>query len=173
MKRGTKARAYSRFIVDELIPFIHRRYRCLKGPGQTTLAGCSLGGLSAIDIAWNYPSIFGKVGVFSGSFWWRSKSYKSGYQDDTDRIMHQVVREGSKREGLKFWFEAGTKDEEFDRNQSGIFDSIEDTLDLIEELKKKGYQNGKDVVYIEIEGGKHNLETWGSVMPEFLTWAFH
>ncbi len=58
--------------------------------------------------------------------------------------MHQIVRQSSKRDGMKFWFEAGTKDEAHDRNKSGTIDAIEDTQDLIRELNAIGYTD-KDI----------------------------
>lgn len=172
LKRGAKARSYTSFIIAELSPFIARHYRVLNGPRSFTIAGCSLGGLSALDISWHYPELFGQVGVFSGSFWWRSKAYEKGYDDARDRIMHQIISNSQKKEGLRFWFQTGTKDEEFDRNNSGTIDSIEDTLDLISELKKLGYNNGSDITYLEIEGGEHNFKTWAEALPRFLSWAF-
>ncbi len=63
-KRGGKARAYTNFVVTEALPFISRNYRTYNGLASYTFAGFSLGGLSALDISWNYPRIFGKVGIF-------------------------------------------------------------------------------------------------------------
>ena len=125
-----------------------------------------------MDIGWNNPEIFSKIGVFSGSFWWRQKSEEEGYTDENDRIMHNIVRAGTYKKGMKFWFEAGTNDEKSDRNNNGIIDAIEDTLDLISELKKKGFKKDADLVYKEVEYGEHNANTWKMVLPEFLIWAF-
>ena len=137
------------------------------------IAGYSLGGLSAMDICWNHPEVFTKVGVFSGSFWWRKRDTKSlFYSDHRDRLMHQQVRKGKFKAGLKFWFQTGTLDEWGDRNENGIIDSIDDTLDLITELTKKGYRPFQDIEYLEIEAGKHHPETWAEALPVFLTWAF-
>lgn len=170
LNHGGKAQAFTDFIVYELMPFIRFKYRSLDNPSFTSIAGCSLGGLSAMDIAWSHPDHFGKIGVFSGSFWWRSKAYETGYQD-TDRIMHSIIREGTKKPGMKFWFQAGALDETADRNNSGTIDAVEDTLDLVNELNNKGYRNGTDIVYRKVEGGKHDLSTWAAVLPEFLQWA--
>ena len=91
-----------------------------------------------MDIAWNNPQLFDKVGVFSGSFWWRSKELGKGYTDN-DRIMHNIIRNTAAKPDLKFWLQTGTKDETADRNKNGIIDSIDDTVDLIKELESKGY----------------------------------
>lgn len=169
-RRGKNAAKYSDFITQELTPFLQKHYGLLKEEHQNVFAGFSMGGLSALDISWSYPGIFSKVGIFSGSLWWRSKNTGTP-KDDASRIMHQRIRESEKREGLKFWFQTGTKDETRDRNKNGIIDSIDDTRDLITELKKLGYTN-EDIVYEEMEGGEHNFHTWSRMFPEFLLWAF-
>lgn len=169
--RGSRAKAYSKFITKELVPHLVHAYP-LHDDGHV-IAGYSMGGLSAVDIAWNHPEMFSKVGAFSGSFWWRKKSTKSkSYSDYRDRILHRLIRKGKYKEGLKFWFQTGTLDEMGDRNDNGVIDSIDDTLDLITELSKKGYRPYHDIHYYEMEEGKHNTETWALAMPEFLKWAF-
>jgi enterochelin esterase-like enzyme len=173
LKRGRLAKAYTRYITTELIPYLLYQYPIDPSSTQHAIAGCSMGGLSAMDLAWNHPDVFKKVGLFSGSFWWRKRdSHSRFYSDYRDRLMHRQVRNGKKKEGLKFWFQTGTLDEKGDRNQNGIIDSIDDTLDLIVELSKKGYRPFYDIQYYEMKGGKHNLETWAEAMPEFLKWAF-
>jgi enterochelin esterase-like enzyme len=126
-----------------------------------------------MDLAWSHPNVFNKVGAFSGSFWWRRvDSADKTFDEKKHRIMHSQIREGELKPGLKFWFQTGTKDEPFDRNGNGVIDSIDDTLDLIAELTKKGYRPFHDIVYHEIRNGEHNQHTWAQAMPHFLKWAF-
>lgn len=172
MNRGSKARAYTDFVLTELLPYVQKHYPVTNESAQSVFAGFSLGGLSAFDLVWHHPELFGKAGVFSGSFWWRSKGLEKGYSDDTDRIMHSLVRAGTYRKNLTFWMQTGTDDETDDRDHDGIIDSIDDTLDLIAELERKGYRWNRDVTYVEVKGGEHNPDTWRRVMPDFLTWAF-
>jgi enterochelin esterase-like enzyme len=172
-KRGARAKNYSKFIMTELIPYLEYQYALTKDPQQRAIAGFSLGGLSALDIAWHHGDYFKKVGAFSGSFWWRKRDSKSRfYSDQHDRIMHQQIRRGKYKPGLKFWFQTSLKDENSDRNKNGVIDSIDDTLDLIVELAKKGYRPFHDIHYMELKDGEHNLKTWGEAMPHFLKWAF-
>lgn len=169
-QRGAKAAAYTKFITTELLPAIKKE----TGIGDfsiTAFAGFSLGGLSAMDIAWNNPQLFDKAGVFSGSFWWRSRELGKGYTGN-DRIMHSIIRDTAGKPNLKFWLQTGTKDEIADRNKNGIIDSIDDTIDLIKELENKGYTRPADIQYIEVVGGTHNITTWAEAMPKFLVWAF-
>ncbi len=169
--RGAKARAYADFLTTELIPHIRRNYPVSAAAADNVFAGFSLGGVSAFDFVWNYPQYFQKAGVFSGAFWWRKKALNQGYTDN-DRIVHQRIRMGRFKPGLKFWLQTGTLDETADRNKNGVIDSIDDTLDLITELIIKGYKLSEDITYVEVEGGKHNPGCWAKILPEFLQWAF-
>lgn len=169
-KRGSKAALYSEFIISELLPEI-KSYTGITNFKATVFAGFSLGGLSALDIAWQNPGIFNMAGIFSGSFWWRSKDTTKGYVD-SDRIMHSIIINTAIKPDLKIWLQTGTKDETSDRNKNGIIDSIDDTVDLIKELEKKGFNRPADIQYLEIVGGSHNTATWALAMPKFLIWAF-
>ncbi|MFI5155539.1 MAG: alpha/beta hydrolase [Chitinophagales bacterium] len=170
--RGAKAQQYTRFIFDELIPQIRKKYHVPEFR-EKSFAGFSLGALSALDIVWNHPQEFLKVGVFSGSLWWRCRDkHDPEYRDDQDRIMQQAVRHGSYFPWLKFFFECGAGDEGEDRNKNGVIDSIDDTLDLIEELKAKGWRDHEDICFMLIEDGKHDLPTWARAWPEFLQWGW-
>lgn len=178
--RGAKAAAYNQFILEELLPFIHTQY-AIEQFKQKAFAGFSLGGLTAIDIVWNHPDVFSIAGVFSGSLWWRTKALGDDYNDDTDRIMHQQIRnarfsnpggQGKYHPGLRFYFTTGSLDETADRNNNGIIDSIDDTLDLIKELKKPGYSSDYEVKYVNYKDGKHDIATWGRAMPGFLLWGW-
>jgi enterochelin esterase-like enzyme len=171
--RGRKAKQYMKYITAELMPYLLYRYPISTNVQDHVIAGYSLGGLSALDIAWNHPETFSKAGVFSGSFWWRKRDTQSRfYSDHRDRLMHLQVRKGKFKPGLQFWFQTGSEDEKGDRNNNGIIDSIDDTLDLIVELAKKGYRPFHDIAYVEIEGGQHNATTWSKAFPLFLQWAF-
>ena len=194
-QRGAKAGAYTSFVLEELMPYIQNNFRVLTSPKHTAFCGFSLGGLSAFDIVWHHPDLFGKVGVFSGSFWWRQKAYENHYDDENDRIMHRLVRRSlqltvdspqlavqklptinpklqTPNFKPQFWLQTGTEDEKDDRNNNGVIDSIEDTLDLIAELEKKGFRWGRDIRYVEVKGGHHDQATWSAIMPDFLRWAF-
>jgi enterochelin esterase-like enzyme len=170
--RGMHAPHYTYFVIRELIPFI-KYFFPERDLTEWAFAGFSLGGLSALDITWAHPHIFRHTAVFSGSLWWRSLDQADPlYSDEVHRLMHKLIREGTYAPGLKFFFECGTADEEADRNQNGVIDSIDDTKDLIRELVQKGYREGEDICYLEIPGGTHDPATWAMAIPHFLRWAW-
>ena len=169
--RGAKAELYTQFVMDELIPFIRNTYNIISFK-EKSFAGFSLGGLCALDIVWNHPDEFFKVGVFSGSLWWRDKDQQDpDFNEDTDRIMQRQVREGAYHHWLKFFFEVGTQDETADRNNNGIIDSIDDARGLIIELKNKGYSDSS-IGYLEMKDGRHDVPTWANAFPAFLEWGW-
>jgi enterochelin esterase-like enzyme len=169
---GSSAGAYSRFVLEELIPAIRARFG-VASFREKAFAGFSLGALSAMDIVWHHPQEFVVLGCFSGSLWWRTKDKSDPFYDEKrDRIVHDYVRKGGYFPWLKFFFECGTEDEQEDRNQNGVIDSIDDTQDLIRELVRKGYDALKDIRYLEIKDGRHEVGTWAKAMPEFLLWGW-
>jgi len=167
--RGDLAPLFTLFVLDELLPLLERRFRVSHHAGHRTYAGFSLGGLSAFDIAWRHPHVFGNIGVFSGALWWRWSQVDPN-DPDADRILHDIVCKTHEwPAGQRYWFQCGTHDETDDRNNNGVTDSIDDTLDLIRDLRHKGCPDA-DIRYLEIEGGEHNVATWARAMPNFLHW---
>jgi enterochelin esterase-like enzyme len=168
--RGAKAGLYSKFLFDELLPFVRKKYH-MPSFKEKSFAGFSLGALSALDIVWNNASEFTKVGAFSGSLWWRRKGYDDGYDDEKDRIMHLQVQKGHFYPWLRFFFQTGLLDETADRNNNGIIDSVDDALDLILSLKSKGYTDNH-IEYLELPDGRHDVQTWERALPKFLRWGW-
>jgi len=168
--RGSRAGRYTDFMLKELLPYVQTHYHASADPGAAAVAGMSLGGLMAFDLAWHHPEAFLRVGVFSGSFWWRGRGLADGYTD-ADRLMHSLVRARAARPGQQFWLQTGTSDETNDRNNNGVIDAIDDTLDLRADLLAQGVPPAA-IRYVEVPGGHHHPTTWGCIMPDFLRWAF-
>lgn len=169
--QGARADAYAAFVCAELLPELARRMGLHGGPQHTAIAGLSLGGLMAFDLAWTRPDLFGTVGVFSGSFWWRTDN-GSARARVASRIAHRKVRSTPALPQIRAWLQAGTADEESDRDGDGVIDAIQDTRELIAALAERGYRHGRDMAYREVQDGRHDCATWAKVLPEFLEWAF-
>lgn len=166
---GALAGAYGRFVSDELLPYIESHFRVQTTPQSRAFLGASLGGLSAFDIVWNHPHLFLNVGVFSGAFWWRAAADTETVPPNR-RIAHALVRQSQYRPGFRGWFEAATRDETADRDNNGVIDAIQDTVELLDELEKLGYQRGHSLIYHEVQGGRHDYATWARLLPCFLRW---
>ncbi len=170
LERGADAGKYSNFFINEFLPWIESEYRVSREPALRAIMGFSLGGLSAMDIGWSNFHLFKFIGVFSGSFWWRSKSLENGYQP-SDRIMHSQLASSTKK-SLKIWLQSGGKDELSDRDKDGLIDSIGDTLDLILVLQNLGYCLGKDLRYLDLPNARHDMQAWSDALPDFLRFCF-
>jgi enterochelin esterase-like enzyme len=170
--RGARAGFYDDFVNNELYPFIKKKSGVRKFR-SVVIAGASLGGLSAFDIAWNHPDKIDKAGIFSGSFWWRDKDVSdSTYSDEKNRIMFQKLQDSRKKPKLQLWFYAGAKEENSDRDKDGITDVIDDTKDIIGVLTHKNIPGLKTPVYVEAPDGQHDWIWWSKAFPEFMIWAF-
>ncbi len=170
--RGSRAGYFDSFIIDELLPYA-KKMSGVRKFNSVAIAGCSLGGLSAFDIAWNHPEKINKVGVFSGSFWWRDKAVEdSSYSDEKNRIMYATLKASRKRPGLQYWFYAGAAEETSDRDKDSIIDVIDDTRDMIALIRQKNIAAEGGIVYREAKEGKHDYPWWSAVFPSFLVWAF-
>lgn len=168
---GTDAAKYSAFVYDELYFFIKKKTGVRKF-NSITIAGCSLGGLSAFDIAWEHADRINNIGVFSGSFWYRDKDAAApDYSDDKDRIILNKIKSSRKKPHLKYWFYAGDAEEKGDRDNDGIIDVVDDTKDLIALIKNKNVAPSEDIIFKEIKEGTHDYASWSKVFPEFLMWA--
>jgi len=169
--KGASAEKYAGFVTGELLPFIKKKAGVRKF-NSITIAGCSLGGLSAFDIAWDNADKIDKAGVFSGSFWLRDKDSKdSSYSDDKDRLIINKIRSSRKRPHLQYWFYVGDNEEKADRDNDGIIDAVDDNKDLIDLIKKKNVAGTNDIIYMEEKNGTHDYDSWSHVFPQFLIWA--
>ena len=59
---------YSRFLLEELIPEVAKKYNLSKDPNDRALSGVSTGAVGAFMAAWNRPDQFHRVLSFIGTF---------------------------------------------------------------------------------------------------------
>ncbi len=59
---------YVRFLLEELIPEVDKKYNLSKDPAMRAIGGSSSGGICAFTAAWERPDAFGKVFTSVGSF---------------------------------------------------------------------------------------------------------
>jgi len=181
---GLKAADYSSWVATSLVPYVDAHYRTRAGARQRTVMGWSLGALNAFDLGWNYPDVFGQVGAMSPSFW-LAGDRSDAVAVQRSRLAQAMVDRGPKREGLRFWFAAGTAEETNDRDHDGVIDVIDDLRDLVDGYRGNGVQRGglrqlgystsgprADVTVYLLPDGHHQQASWAKMLPVFLRWAF-
>lgn len=181
---GTRAHAYSQWLVRTLVPLIESRYAVRASPSARAILGWSLGGAHAFNMGWQYPDVFGRVGAFSPSFWLaRDRSDAAALQ--RTRIAQSMVAAGPPRSGVRFFFGIGTAEETDDRDGDGLNDALDDLRDLVhggdagapKGLQQAGYRidDGaarSDVAVHVLDGGRHEQAAWARMLPAFLRWAY-
>jgi len=59
---------HARFVAEELVPFLSRRYPLKEETHARCIMGASFGGVASLHTAWRYPDTFGNLLLQSGSF---------------------------------------------------------------------------------------------------------
>jgi predicted alpha/beta superfamily hydrolase len=152
--RGGRARAYGKFILEELKPFIDAEYRTLPDAPNTGLGGSSLGGLVSLYLGLRHPAIFGKLIVMSPSLWW------------ANRAIFKEVTKLRRATGQKIWLDIGTREEKDWKT------SVENARALRDALVAKGWTPEKDLAFLEVEGAGHNEQAWGARIGQALQYLF-
>ena len=143
------ARKYGHFLMDELKPYIDRKYRTNPGAEFTGLGGSSLGGLVTFAIGILYPQVFGRLMVMSPSIWWDNFAiYRL-----VDSIQHKPP--------LKVWLDIGTAEPGW-----------EQARELVNRLLEKGWKLNKDLQYMEAQGANHSEGAWAARVEPALRFLF-
>ena len=59
---------YARFLVEEMLPEVGKKYRLTSDPEQRAIGGTSSGAICAFTVAWQRPDVFRKVVSMIGSY---------------------------------------------------------------------------------------------------------
>jgi predicted alpha/beta superfamily hydrolase len=143
------AREYGHFLMDELKPYIDRKYRTHPGPDFTGLGGSSLGGLVTLAIGILYPHAFRRLMVMSPSIWW------------DDFAIYRLVDSIEQKPPLKIWLDTGTAEPGWDQAR-----------ELLNRLVEKGWKLHKDLQYMEAQGADHSEAAWAARVEPALRFLF-
>lgn len=105
--------AWGRYVVDEVIPTIAKRYGIDRR--RVAIGGVSMGGFGAFDLARQYPRQFCAAGGHSPALWQTGGESAAGAFDDAaDFSRHDVIAAARARPspyaGIKIWLDAGDAD---------------------------------------------------------------
>jgi predicted alpha/beta superfamily hydrolase len=143
---------YLDFVIDEVMPFVARKYGVAAGPEHTGFGGSSYGAASAFYAALSRPGVFGRlllespsVGVGNGVLLERARTFTQW----PERI------------------DIGIGSEE-GRGRRGPSDAIQTLLQI---LKNNGLDDTR-VRFVMQEGGRHNEASWAARLPDALAFLF-
>ena len=148
---GGQASAYSRFVVEELKPYIDRTFRTQPAAAQTALGGSSLGGLVTLHIGLEHPGVFGALAVLSPSIWWDRRAMLSRVEALPGRLPWRI------------WLDVGTAEGR---------DTVRNTRALKGILQAKGWRSGTDLHYLEAHEAPHSESAWAERVAPMLEFLF-
>ncbi len=142
---------YSRFLIEEILPFVGSRYRLTDNAEERAICGNSSGGICAFTVAWQRPDAFRKVVSHVGSF----VNLRGGH------VYPDLVR-ASPAKPLRIFLQSGVNDLE---NEFGRW--FPANLAMASALETKGY----DLRTVWGDGG-HNPRHAGSIFSDTLRWLW-
>lgn len=167
---GRKAERYANFIVKELTPFLQKDYGLMREEHQNAFAGIGMGGINALNISWDHPNLFRKVGIFSGALPLK-EPVSMNITDSSSGNFPEGNEKGEERQRLKFWIQTETSGPGDFQNENTNLLFKNESIHLIEELKSLGYSS-EEIIYKETKGRQNNFQARSQAFPEFLKWAF-
>lgn len=152
--------AFSKMLVDELLPWLHQRYPLSQHPGDVALAGESFGGLCAGWTALHHPTTFGNAIIQSPS---------CGYHPDLlgRRGSGNLLRHAPIPTLIADYLTAEPAPIRVFHDVGELEASITHSRWLDQVLTAQGY----DTVYREFAGG-HDYAWWRGLFADALQWCF-
>jgi enterochelin esterase family protein len=152
---------YSKVIVEELLPALHKDYKIAREPDRHGIAGWSSGAIAAFTVAWERPDQFRKVLTGIGTF----VDLKGGH------VYPEKVLASEKRPIRIFMVDGRNDNRGTSGRGAGPYDPNRDwflqNVRLMEALTKKGY----DVNY-SWGMGVHSHNMGGAMLPEMMRWLW-
>jgi enterochelin esterase-like enzyme len=146
--------AFAKFIVDEMLPEVGKKYSLTKDPNERAIAGFSSGGIAAFTVAWERPEAFRRVYSAIGSF----TNLRGGhvYPDC-------VLKADSKP--IRVYLQDGINDNRSPRNTDR--DWFLQNQKMVAALREKDY----DYKYV-LGAGAHADDHGGALLPDALRWLW-
>lgn len=142
---------YARFLLEEILMGIEKRYHITRDPASRAICGISSGGICAFNAAWHRPDAFGKVVSHCGSF----ADVRGGHN------LPSMVRR-VERKPLRVFLQSGAND----------LDVIFGNWPLAnQEMASALAYREYDYQFVFGEG-RHTLKHGGAIFPDTLRWLW-
>lgn len=149
---------FGRYLRDEIIAEVGKKYNLRKDGYSYAVAGGSSGGIAAFNCAWQMPEQFSRVLSHIGTY--TSIQWKPGTMEGGE-ILPFRVRKDPKR-NIRVWLQDGSEDLE---NSHGSWPL--QNIQMANSLKMRGYD-----FHFTFGGGAHSGAHGNSQLPESLSWLW-
>ncbi|MBS1723884.1 MAG: esterase family protein [Armatimonadetes bacterium] len=154
----TLSDAYSRFLLDELLPLVEAKYKITHDPMRRCAAGLSSGGICSFTVAWHRPDKFGLVMSWIGSF----TNIASGESKREGGHNYPALIRKTEKKLIRVFLQDGEND--LDNEHGNWWLSNQQ---MAKALQFKGYE----LMTVWGKGG-HSDKQGRAVMADALRWLF-
>lgn len=164
---------YARFLVDEMLPEVGKKYNLTDDPEKRCIGGTSSGAICAFTVAWHRPDQFRKVISFIGSyvsigFRPNEDPVKLGGQDYPALIRREPIRP------IRIFVQDGSND--LDNEWGNWFLSNQQMVSAFDYANQKADKMGtvgprykSKAVWTD---GKHSDDHGGALLPDAIRWLY-
>jgi len=142
---------YARFLLEEILPEVGKKYNLTKDPEGRAIAGISSGAICAWAVAWERPNEFRKVLSAVGSF----TNIRGGHN-------YQAMIRKTEKKPIRIFLQDGANDLD---NLHGNWPLA--NQEMAAALKFMGYD-----YKFEFGTEGHNAKHGGAILPESLRWLW-
>jgi hypothetical protein len=166
---------YARFLIEELLPEVGKRYRLSPDPEQHMIGGTSSGAICAFSVAWHRPDAFRKVISMIGSYVsigmqlpQAGKPFIAGGDIYPGLIRKSPIRP------LKIFLQDGSND--LDNEHGNWFLANQQMLKALEwanaEAESKQIPGARYTLQHVWGEGAHSDQHGGAILPDILRWMW-
>jgi gluconolactonase len=150
---------YSRFLLEELVPEVAKKYNLSKNPDDRALCGLSTGAVGSFVAAWNRPDQFHRVLSFIGTY----VAMKGA------DALPALIRK-TEPKPIRIFLQDGKNDHLVPAEPYGTYFAGSWPINnqvMFEAFESTGYD-----VRLEMGVGGHDIEQSSAIMPEALRWLW-
>ncbi len=167
--------AYTRFIVDEMLPEVGKKYRLTDDPEKRAIGGASSGAIAAFTVAWQRPDVFRRVISIVGSYTsigWSPPADGKPMTPGGD-LYPTLIRKNPIKP-LRVYLADGSGD--LSNEHGNWFLANQQMLSAFEFANARADRDGKLGERYEVKhnwgDGGHSDDHGGALMPEMLQWIW-
>ena len=150
---------FARFLIDELIPEVGKKYNLSKDPNDRGLSGNSTGAVAAFMAAWNRPDQFRRVLSFIGTY----VAMKGA--DSLPALIRKT-----EPKPIRIFLQDGKNDHIVAGQPWGTF--YAGSWPINNQVMYEAFQSAGYDVRLEIGDGGHDGRQAAAIMPEVLRWLW-
>ncbi len=149
---------YDRFLRDEILAEVGRKYKLRADSYSRAIAGNSSGGICSFNAAWFHPELFSRVLSRIGSF--TSIQWHPGVIEGGNVYPFKIRKEPHRN--IRAWLQDGANDLENDHGSWPL-----QNLQMANSLKMRGYD-----FHLSFGTGTHNGAQGNAELPVALAWLW-